>query len=204
MRIRLQQAGKRYNRDWIFKNLDYEFTIGSYAITGNNGSGKSTLLQTVGGYISPSKGTVSYTLNNTEISTENIFNYLSLATPYLDLIEEMTASELIQFQGTFKPYKAGITTEKILDTCGLTTAANKQIRYFSSGMKQRLKLGLAFFANTPLLLLDEPCTNLDKAGINIYLHLIAEYCANRLVIVCSNDEQEIAFCNHRLSIMDYK
>jgi len=204
MRIRLQQAGKRYNRDWIFKNLDYEFTTGSYAITGNNGSGKSTLLQTVGGYISPSKGDVSYTFNGVEIASENIFNYLSIATPYLDMIEEMTASELIHFQGTFKPYKQGISIDKILDTCGLKLAANKQIRYFSSGMKQRLKLGLAFFADTPLLLLDEPCTNLDKTGINIYLNLIAEYCDNRLMIVCSNDEQEIAFCNHRLSIMDYK
>ncbi len=204
MRIELKAVGKRYNRDWIFKQLDYTFTIGSYAITGNNGSGKSTLLQTVAGYIAPSKGLVEYSINGQEIATENVFNYLSLATPYLDLIEEMTAAELIQFQHTFKPYKTGISANMILDTCGLTAAADKQIRYFSSGMKQRLKLGLAFYADTPLLLLDEPCTNLDKAGIDIYLRLIQEQCSNRMVIVCSNDEQEISFCNHRLSIMDYK
>ena len=204
MRIELQQAGKRYNRDWIFKHLDYVFTTGSYAITGNNGSGKSTLLQTIAGYIAPSKGSVIYSFQDKEIAPENIFNYLSLATPYLDLIEEMTSLELIHFQSTFKPYKAGITAEEMLETCGLTAASNKQIRYFSSGMKQRLKLALAFFADTPLLLLDEPCTNLDKAGIDIYLRLINQHCNNRLVLVCSNDEQEISFCNYRLSIMDYK
>jgi len=204
MRIELKEAGKRYNRDWIFKQLNYSFNTGSYAITGNNGSGKSTLLQTVAGYIAPSKGSVQYSLQDKAIETENIFNYLSLATPYLDLIEEMTAKELILFQSTFKPYKEGVTPALIMDTCGLTTAADKQIRYFSSGMKQRLKLGVAFYANTPLLLLDEPCTNLDKAGYDIYHRLIAEQCNNRLVIVCSNDEEEIGFCNHRLSIMDYK
>ena len=204
MRIELQQAGKRYNRDWIFKQLDYVFTTGSYAITGNNGSGKSTLLQTIAGYIAPSKGNIIYSFQDKEMAPENIFNYLSLATPYLDLIEEMTSLELIHFQATFKPYKEGITAEEMLETCGLTAASNKQIRYFSSGMKQRLKLALAFFADTPLLLLDEPCTNLDKAGIDIYLQLINQHCNNRLVLVCSNDEQEIAFCNHRLSIMDYK
>ena len=204
MRIELHQAGKRYNRDWIFKQLDYVFTTGSYAITGNNGSGKSTLLQTIAGYIAPSKGSVNYQFHNQKIVTDNIFNYLSMATPYLDLIEEMTTRELIEFQSVFKPVKAGIKPEKIMETCGLLNAENKQIRYFSSGMKQRLKLGLAFFADTPLLLLDEPCTNLDKSGIEIYLRLINEYCENRLVIVCSNDEQEISFCKHRLSIMDYK
>ncbi len=204
MLIELKAVGKRYNRDWIFRQLDYTFTIGSYAITGNNGSGKSTLLQTVAGYIAPSKGVVTYHKDEQEVGTEDIFNYLSMATPYLDLIEEMTADELIQFQETFKPYKAGIGTETILDTCGLGAAGDKQIRYFSSGMKQRVKLGMAFYADTPLLLLDEPCTNLDKAGIAIYQRLIATECANRLVIVCSNDEQEISFCDHRLSIMDYK
>ena len=204
MRIELHQAGKRYNRDWIFKQLDYVFTTGSYAITGNNGSGKSTLLQTVAGYIGPSKGSITYQYHGNIIAPENVFNYIAMATPYLDLIEEMTTKELIEFQAIFKPYKAGIKTEKIIETCGLTSATDKQIRYFSSGMKQRLKLGLAFFADTPVLLLDEPCTNLDKSGIDIYLSLINDYCENRLVVVCSNDEQEISFCKHRLSIMDYK
>ena len=204
MRIELHQAGKRYNRDWIFKQLDFVFATDSYAITGNNGSGKSTLLQTIAGYIAPSKGSINYTINDHTISNDHIFHYLSMATPYLDLIEEMTTKELIEFQAIFKPYKVGIKPEMIMETCGLSNAVNKQIRYFSSGMKQRLKLGLAFFADTPLLLLDEPCTNLDKSGIDIYLRLIQEHCDNRLVIVCSNDEQEISFCKHRLSIMDYK
>lgn len=204
MRIELLQVGKRYNRDWIYKKLDYTFITGSYAITGNNGSGKSTLLQTIAGYILPSSGSINYNHHQKNIDSDQIFNHIAIATPYLDLIEEMTSLELIHFQTTFKPYKKDITAEIILETCGLKSAANKQIRYFSSGMKQRLKLGLAFFADTHMLLLDEPCSNLDKAGIEIYLKLIREECENRLVIVCSNDEQEISFCQHRLSIMDYK
>jgi ABC-type multidrug transport system ATPase subunit len=71
-------------------------------------------------------------------------------------------------------------------------------------MKQRLKLAQAIFSDTPLLLLDEPCTNLDKEGYGLYQNLIQENCTNKIVIICSNEEAEIHFCNARIHINDYK
>jgi ABC-type multidrug transport system ATPase subunit len=197
--ITLQDAGKRFNRDWIFRHLNYQFeSYNTYAITGSNGSGKSTLLQCIAGTYTLNEGTIHWAQNN----AENIYRDIAICAPYLELIEEMTGEEFLHFHLQFK--KTELSIEKILAEVSLTTAATKQIRYYSSGMKQRLKLAQAIFVDTPILLLDEPCTNLDKQGYEIYNHLIQQYTVNKLVIVCSNEEAEIAFCNHRINLSDYK
>lgn len=212
MEIHLQNAGKKFNREWIFRKLNYQFTsTQSYAITGPNGSGKSTLLQCIAGSTNLSEGVIQvnngeWKSNDNNIAQSSILNsqLLSIAAPYLELIEEMAAKEFLQFHQSFKPLLPNITVDEILLIVGLTKAADKQIRYYSSGMKQRLKLAQAFFSNVPIILLDEPCTNLDIAGFQLYHQLIKNYTTNRLVIVCSNDEQEINFCTNRLNILDWK
>jgi len=223
MKISLTKAGKRYNRDWIFRNLSYEFVSGtSYAITGPNGSGKSTLLQAIGGALVLSEGQASYesgvrsqeskrqTINhkpqttNDKLHTDNIYQQLSIAAPYLELIEEMSIKEFLHFHAQFKPFLSSISIDNIISRVGLEKASDKQIRYYSSGMKQRAKLAQAIFSDVELVLLDEPCTNLDGEGISLYQQLISDYCKDRLVIVSSNDEAEYGFCQHRLNIMQYK
>jgi ABC-type multidrug transport system ATPase subunit len=215
MKISLINAGKRFNRDWIFRNINQEFISGSaYAITGPNGSGKSTLLQVIGGAIMMSEGSAQYSIGNgqpamgneaaQEIHVDKAFQYISIAAPYLELIEEMTLLEMLQFHEHFKPFLPNISIPDIISIIGLKAATKKQIRFYSSGMKQRVKLAQAIFSNVPCVLLDEPCTNLDAAGIELYHQLIRDYGNNRLIIVSSNDEQEYSFCRERISIMDYK
>lgn len=202
MRISLQGAGKRFNREWIFRHLTYDFKPGgSYAITGPNGSGKSTLLQVIAGSTLHSEGKISY---HTQAGkpVENSYHYIALAAPYLELIEEMTATEFLKMHFKFK--RSIATIEEILRYVGLENAAEKQIRYFSSGMKQRLKLGQAFFSETPVLLIDEPTTNLDAEGIEVYKSLITDRTLNRLVIVSSNEPEEYRFCEEVIRIGDYK
>lgn len=248
MQIQLEQAGKRYNRDWIFRKLSYTFQQGNaYAIIGANGSGKSTLLQAIAGSTNISEGKLlywgdrmekgEYRIQNTEyriqktqdrieriedsntiidngsvqskisnqqsaISSDEIYQYLSIAAPYLELIEEMTAVEFLNFHASFKPLSRSV--QEIVEIIGLEKAAQKQIRYYSSGMKQRVKLAQAIFSVTPLLLLDEPCTNLDKIGYQLYHQLIEKYGSNKLIIVSSNDENEMDFCIHKINMLDYK
>jgi len=204
MKITLIDAGKRFNRDWIFRHFHYEFITGcSYAITGVNGSGKSTLLQAVAGAIGISEGRIEY-VREGAIAPEQVFRHLSIAAPYLEVIEEMTVTEFFHFHASFKPFLEGWTVKDIINKVGLATAADKQIRYYSSGMRQRVRLAQAIFSDAPLVLLDEPCTNLDKDGIELYDRLIGDHCKGRLVIVSSNDVQEYAFCEKVINIMDYK
>jgi ABC-type multidrug transport system ATPase subunit len=225
--VLLHDAGKRFNREWIFRHFTYSFQTGiSYAITGPNGSGKSTLLQAIAGSLNLSEGSTEYRMPNIEqgvlktqqetdepatgnpehktIDPENFYQHLSIVAPYLDLVEEMTAKEFLHFHQQFKPFLPTITIAEILSVTGLEKAADKQIRYFSSGMKQRLKLAQAIFSDVPVLLLDEPCTNLDSAGYQLYHTLIHEHCNHKLVIVSSNDAQEMDFCSERISITHYK
>ena len=204
MTITLNDAGKRFNRDWIFRHLNYEFNTGhSYAITGPNGSGKSTLLQSVAGAIGISEGRIEYTATGA-IPPENAYRHLSLAAPYLQVIEEMTVTEFLHFHAAFKPLLPGYPAKEIIRRVGLETAAHKQIRYYSSGMKQRVRLAQALFSDTSIVLLDEPCTNLDTDGIALYRQLIYENTRDRLVIVSSNDVQEYDFCEEKINIMGYK
>ena len=196
MNIELHNIGKRFNNDWIFRNLNLNFSNNnSYTITGSNGSGKSTLLQIILGFVLPTEGQIDYTENDSIIDTNNIFSTSSIAAPYIELIEEMTAIEFLEFHLKFKTLINTKSFEEILESVQLLKAKDKQIRFFSSGMKQRLKLAQAFFSDTNILLLDEPCSNLDQEGILLYHNLIREYTKNRLLIICSNEEQEYSFCN---------
>lgn len=174
-------------------------------ILGGNGSGKSTLLQVISGFVAPTEGEVVYTLNNKTIAPEQVQRYISLASPYLQLIEEFTLIEMAEHAARFKPFANQLSPSEFIRQIQLTGASHKTIREFSSGMKQRLKLGLALLSDTPLILLDEPLSNLDKDGIRWYQSMIDTHTQNRTVIVCSNAiEQEYAFCNQEINVMDYK
>lgn len=206
MKIVLSDAGKRFNRDWIFRHFSYSFEKGNaYAITGPNGSGKSTLLQVLSGSMHFNEGSMKYEVRSqkSEIPQEEIYNHVSICAPYLEVVEEMTLREFLDFHHGFKPFLPGITTDLIITTLGLEKAADKQIRYYSSGMKQRVKLAQCIFSDTQIVLLDEPCTNLDEAGINLYHQLIEDHCKDRLVIVSSNDEVEYRFCKEKINIKDF-
>jgi ABC-type multidrug transport system ATPase subunit len=204
--IKLENIGRRFNRDWIFREIDYSFNSGeSYAILGPNGSGKSTLLQVLNGSLTPSAGTINFFEgDNKPIDIEQVFQHLSLAAPYLELIEEFTLTEMIDFHFKFKAYLPGMDNEAVINLLNMPTSKHKMIRYFSSGMKQRLKLAMAFCADTTLLMLDEPTSNLDKQGVDWYLSLVQQYAKNRLTIVGSNQQHEYDFCSHQLNITDYK
>lgn len=205
MKIRLTKVGKRFNREWIFRNLDFEFQSEiSYAITGPNGSGKSTLLQIIAGATTFNKGEIEYYLPDKKISTENIYSNISIAAPYLELVEEMTLMEFLQFHSNLKSWLPSFNSKQIISIVELEHASGKQIRYFSSGMKQRVKLAQAIFSNVPVVLLDEPCTNLDEEGIILYKTLVNEHCRNRLLIVSSNDTQEYDFCKEIIDMRNYK
>ncbi|MBR9923241.1 MAG: ABC transporter ATP-binding protein [Bacteroidetes bacterium] len=205
VRIQLEKVGKRYRREWIFRNIDLEMKTGqSWALLGHNGSGKSTLMRVLCGHLTPTKGKCRFFEEEKEVASEKVYQYISLAAPYIELIEEFTLKEAIQFHAKFKPFYEGIDAKEILDILQLPGAKNKEIRFFSSGMKQRLKLLLAFASNTPILFLDEPTTNLDTQGVNWYKELVSRFSNDRLTIIASNVEADYDFCDHHFKVTDYK
>lgn len=201
--IQTQQLGKKFNREWIFRNLSLNLSIGErLAIVGPNGSGKSTLLQVLAGAMPHSEGTIEYLVNNQKIEIDDWYKSLIIAAPYLELIEEFTTLEFLEFHQKFKPFKAGRTINEMIEWIELPK--NKPIKYFSSGMKQRLKLVLTFCSDVPLVLFDEPTSNLDTRWSAWYQTEVAHLSENQAVIICSNVEKEYEICKKVLNIADYK
>lgn len=205
MQIELSNVSKHFNYSWIFKGLNYTFEAPNiYAITGTNGSGKSSLLQILSGFLSPSKGTLYYKLDGHHLTYENLYEHLTLTTPHLALLEEFTLAEHLAFQSQFKKPLEGHDVTSIMETCGLKKHRDKTLKHFSSGMIQRLRLALAFFFESKVILLDEPTSHLDRNGIEWYKELIKEYQQERLIIISSNVEEEYGFADHVLNIERHK
>ena len=206
MKIELQKVGKKYFREWIFRNvaicLEPQEKI---AVLGPNGSGKSTFLQLLSGSLLATEGSIMFSRKGQPVDPESIFREVCIAAPYLELIEEFTLEEIIDFHFSFKKAVNGLAATEIIQITGLESARHKVFKYFSSGMKQRVKLSLALLSDVGIVLLDEPCSNLDATAINWYKELIGEYGKEKLIVVCSNNQtDEFEFCNRRMNMLDWK
>ena len=188
MNITLQNLGRRFNQEWIFKGIDYTFSSDqSYAILGPNGSGKSTLIKVLTGQLSPSEGKISFHKDLQEIDVDSIYKYISIAAPYIELIEEFTLNELLDFHFKFKNYLPSFSAKKVVELLEMEKSANKSLKFFSSGMKQRVKLALACCSESHILFLDEPTSNLDTSGEKWYVDLVNYTLSpDRLLIIGSN------------------
>ncbi|PZX51477.1 ABC transporter ATP-binding protein [Algoriphagus chordae] len=205
LKIHLEEASKRFQYEWIFKNLSLDLSQGnSLAITGSNGSGKSTLLKCLSGAIPISSGKIDYAIDGKSISETDWFSHLSISAPYMEVPEEFSLEELLNFHFKFKKPLNGISPKEIIEQIYLTQHVSKAVGQFSSGMKQRLKLGLALFSDVPLILLDEPTSNLDRKGIDWYQEMMREYGKNRILVICSNEPREYEFCEQKITLEDFK
>lgn len=200
--ISLSNIGKSYQGKWIFKSVNFEFKFpGVYAITGKNGAGKSSLLKLISGLSLQNEGEILYK----ETLTNSLNEHISIASPYLELIQDFTVLEIFDFHFKFKKVLNNNSIKSILKEIDLDIHAYKYYKNLSSGMKQKLKLALVFYSDNQILLLDEPCSNLDTETIEWYQSKIKELKNNRLIIICSNDKQdELVDIQGLLNIHDFK
>ncbi len=205
LKIELSHISKRFKREWILKDISLAFEEGlSYAVSGPNGSGKSTLLRILAAYLTPSKGQLQFSRNGRKLELSEVYQFLSYAAPYIDLIGELTLTEMIRFHQQFKSFQENLSPKEVIELLDMKSSRNKPVKNFSSGMKQRLKLVLNICTDTPILLLDEPTSNLDQQGVDWYLSLIERFRQDRLVVVASNVPTDFQFCKHLINIQDYK
>ncbi len=206
--IELDQVSKRFRREWVLRGVNLSLRPGGrYALKGPNGAGKSTLMRILSGHLSPTRGERRYRLGGKDLPVADVYKHLAYAAPYIELIEEFTLEETLRFQEKFKPWLPGIDHARLYRMLGFTKARNKQVRHFSSGMRQRLKLLLSLASQSGFLLLDEPTTNLDRQGVRWYHDLVESLVVpypERLVVVASNVEEDFAFCRESIDVMAFK
>ncbi|WMJ74886.1 ATP-binding cassette domain-containing protein [Cytophagaceae bacterium ABcell3] len=201
MEIKTEKLGKRFGNQWIFRNLDLFFKENkSYAITGPNGSGKSTLLQVLAGIIPSSAGKIMYSQNNQPLAEEELYKHQFFVSPYQELPEEFSLTELLDYHLSFRKLIKGMERDDLINTLNLWPHRSKQISLYSSGMKQRVKLGLALFSEASLIILDEPATNLDEQNINWYRNAAIDRMGDALMLIGSNQKYEYDFCSEIINI----
>lgn len=206
MEIHLRDIGKHFGRELVFKGISLQLESGSSTVLlGANGSGKSTLLQVLGGALMPTEGSIEHRIQGRVIPQEDVYRTVSIAAPYLGLYEDLSLQQCLEFHARFKPFYAGISTLDVARIAYLDHAMHKPVLHFSSGMKQRLKLALAILSDTPLLLLDEPASNLDAEAIEWFRSLLQEHLLQRTLIVASNRQSaEHDFCSASIEISEFK
>ena len=203
MEIVIDNLGKRYNREWIFRSLNFEFKSGSrVAITGSNGSGKSTLIKILCNYLSPSEGTINFMNSQSVVDKDSVQLSFGLVAPYVNILNEFTVTEMLDFHRKFK--FSTLTTEEILKKSNLQAAAHKLVEELSSGMLQRLKLSLVFFFKSEVIFLDEPTMNLDQKNVEWYEKQISSLTTKQTIIIASNQTREYTFCNQLINIEEFK
>lgn len=201
--LQINGLGKEYDYRWVFRDLHLELRPDMVcAISGANGSGKSTLLQIISGFVSPSEGSCELMRDKEAVDPDNYYRQVAIAAPYMELPEELKLAELVRFHLTFR--NARTEPGQWIEASGLSRAALQQIKYYSSGMKQRVRLMLAFFSDTPLLLLDEPTSNLDKAGIQWYEEMLAVHRKGRIVCIASNEDKDFHHVAREIKMEEFK
>jgi heme exporter protein A len=197
MTVKVASVAKHFNRRPVFADISFEVRTGDvFGIVGRNGSGKSTLLKIVAGVLTPSRGSVAYERDGAAIPPEHLFRSIGFVAPYLMLFDEFSAAENIRLFAGVRgiPYSTS-ETASLLERVGLPTDRDDPVRAFSSGMKQRVKLAFAILHRPPVLLFDEPISNLDNDGVETVYAIIREQRERGCVIIATNDQSDIAQCD---------
>jgi ABC-type multidrug transport system ATPase subunit len=221
--LNLQAVTKRYSRSPVFSAVTFEAHQGEIiAITGANGSGKSTLLKIIAGVSEPTKGKCNWKIDQTNLANhenvrgreisnipQEIQKILGFVSPYLELYNELTAIEHVQFVAELKRLKIS-SDEAVneLTSFGLDkdiASSDRTMKHYSSGMQQRVRLAMAFISKPKILLLDEPSSNLDEAGIQTLFRKLDRYATDgSIVIIATNDEREKNLASREVALEPFK
>ncbi len=198
-------VSKRYLYEWVLRKFSYSFKLNyCYGIKGPNGSGKSTLLKLLCGHATPSKGQITYYALHQVINVSEIFGHVTFAAPYIELIDEMTVTELLIFHHSLRPFVNFNSTRDEVAALPFKGLMDKRVGELSSGMKQRIKLLLAITTRTNIILLDEPGSNLDAEGKMWFENLLKQYRSGKIVIIASNDNEDLIMIDEFIDLLDYK
>jgi len=191
--IAATDLGRRFQQRWAFRGLNFAVAEGQMmGILGSNGSGKSTLLRMVAGQLAPNQGTLSLTLSGAPLPAARCYTHLSWDAPSIGLYPELTVAEAAQFHFRFKTCRLAGGPPAVLDALDLGPHQAKQLRHLSSGLLQRLKVGLALYSRSHLLLLDEPGSYLDPDQAARIRQLIIQEQDGRTTLWATNDPDEMA------------
>jgi heme exporter protein A len=200
--LKVEALSKHFARTLLFENISFSLSDGEvFAVTGWNGAGKSTLIRIIAGLVRPTSGRIEMAAGGKVATPESRRRFFGLAAPAFSLYEELTGFENLEFLFKVRgvPCRRSECLE-LMERVGLDGQRDKLCRDYSSGMKQRLKLIQAIAHHPPLLLLDEPGTNLDSHGLKILTDIISEQRQKGMTIIASNEKREVEYADRVINL----
>jgi len=208
--LKCENLEKRFLSKIIFSGVNFTLNTGSsIAVTGRNGSGKSTLLKIIANLIKQNKGKIILTVSGKDITDEKRYEHLGMIAPYINLYDELTAFENLEFFYGLKCEDKGAKYKldyisALFEKINLYNRRNDLVKNYSSGMKQRLKLGFAILNEPLLLLMDEPRTNLDREGIDLVYSVAEAQKSRGILIIATNESEDTRLCSETLNVESHK
>ncbi len=184
-----------FNNRTVLSDFSFQIKSGkSIVFTGPNGSGKTTLIRIICNLLPPSSGNVKYFYAETEVASKDLYSKIGLVGPYLQLYNNLTALENYSFFARIRGLQVEISHFKsLMKMVGLSGREFDELRTYSSGMLQRMKYVCALLHQPEVLVLDEPTSNLDKAGSEIVYRIMEKQKENGILIIATNEPGEIKF-----------
>ncbi len=202
--LSVKQLKKSFGPNIIFSDVSFDHQASALGIAGPNGSGKSTFLKCLGGLLPPTSGDIAWKDNGTALNKTALKNKLGYAAPYINLYNELSCRENLEFISKMRHQSDFIKTIDLwISKVGLRHAINQPFGKLSTGQQQRMRLASALFYNPDILLLDEPGSNLDEAGRALITEIVTAFDApEKLIIIASNNPDELDLCERVFSIQE--
>lgn len=202
-----ENISKEFNKKKLFDGVSFSLSQhSSLAITGKNGTGKSTLLKILCGLLSPTKGNWELVINENKIPSQECYKHIGLVSPYLNLYDEFSGAENLEYIGKMRGLSSDFqgNIDELLHNFALHKHRKKEVRYYSSGMKQRLKYCAALLHKPEILFLDEPQSNLDVDGIEVVRTYMKKQTETGILIFATNDSDDLGFAQTVLDLNTLK
>jgi len=197
-----REIKKTFDRRIIFDRITFTLKPQQcLGIVGRNGSGKSTLTKILTGILSPTAGDIRLLKDSIEINKESLFQFIGFVAPYLQIYDEFSAWENLDFFRRIRGLSIpdSFLTE-LLQRVNLSDRKDSMVRTYSSGMKQRLKFAFALLHSPAILVLDEPTSNLDAEGIRLAHDIMKEQKEKGILIVATNEDRDLLYCDSTIDL----
>ena len=194
MELSLDRLTKHYHAKIAVDCVSTAMVPGVYGLLGANGAGKTTLMRMLCGVLEPTSGDVLY--NGQSIfdmggAYRNLLGYLPQEFGYYP---NYTAKEFLLYISALKGIPRHIALKRsssLLDTVSLTNVADKKIKTFSGGMKQRLGIAQALLNSPKILVLDEPTAGLDPKERVRFRNILSEFANDKIVLLSTHIVSDI-------------
>lgn len=202
MELVIDRVSKLYQNKIAVDRISTTLRPGVIGLLGENGAGKTTLMRMLCGILKPSSGT--FTFDGLDVSEEMYRDVLGYLPQDFGYYPNFSGRDFLMYMSALKGIEkcaARRKCDELLQTVNLEGAANKKIKTYSGGMKQRLGIAQAVLNNPKILILDEPTAGLDPKERVRFRNLIAELGKDSIVILSTHIVSDVEQIADRILMM---